>query len=184
MQITETKIPDVLLIQPKKFSDARGFFLESYNADRYAQSGIATPFVQDNFSHSTRDVLRGLHCQLEHTQGKLVYVTRGAVFDVAIDIRMGSPTFGQSVTAILDDQMNQQIYIPPGFAHGFCVLTDEVDFIYKCTDYYHPTSEIGVLWNDPDLNIPWPVNQPIIATRDQNFPKLKDIASNKLPVYK
>jgi dTDP-4-dehydrorhamnose 3,5-epimerase len=183
MEIIETKLPGVVIIQPKIFPDARGFFLESYHALRYEQSNIDVTFVQDNLSRSTRGVLRGLHCQLEHTQGKLVYSTRGTVFDVAVDIRSGSPTFGQSVSAILDDQNHQQLYIPPGFAHGFCVLSDEADFMYKCTDYYHPASEIGVRWDDPDLKISWPITQPLLSARDQNYPRLKDIPLDKLPLY-
>jgi dTDP-4-dehydrorhamnose 3,5-epimerase len=183
MEIIETKLSGVLLIQPKVFPDARGFFLESYHALRYKQNNIDVTFVQDNLSRSTRGVLRGLHCQLEHTQGKLVYATRGAVFDVAVDIRSGSPTFGQSVSAILDDQNHQQLYIPPGFAHGFCVLSEEADFMYKCTDYYHPASELGVHWDDPDLEIVWPITQPILSARDQNYPRLKDIPLDKLPIY-
>ena len=183
MEIIETKLPGVVIIQPKIFPDARGFFLESYHALRYKQSNIDVTFVQDNLSRSTRGVLRGLHCQLEQTQGKLVYATRGSVFDVAVDIRSGSPTFGQSVSAILDDQNHQQLYVPPGFAHGFCVLSDEADFMYKCTDYYHPASEIGVRWDDPDLKISWPITQPLLSARDQNYPRLKDIPVSKLPIY-
>ncbi|CAM4457553.1 MAG: dTDP-4-dehydrorhamnose 3,5-epimerase [Legionellaceae bacterium] len=183
MKITETKLPGVLLIEPQAFQDSRGFFFESYHYERYRQSGILLPFIQDNISRSTKNVLRGLHFQLQHTQGKLVGVTRGAVYDVAVDVRYGSPTFGQSVGYLLDDQKHCQLYIPPGFAHGFCVLSEEVDFYYKCTDIYHPPSEVGLLWNDPDLKIDWPVKDPILSEKDQRYLPLKDLTREQLPSY-
>lgn len=181
MKVIATKLPGVLLIEPQVFSDSRGFFFECFNAARYAEYGMQLDFVQDNFSHSAKNVLRGLHYQLPHTQGKLVWVTRGRVFDVAVDIRQGSPSFGQWVSVELDAEKPQQLYIPPGFAHGFCSLTDDVNFYYKCTDYYHPAAEKGVLWNDPLLNIPWPIKEPILSEKDRSYPCLKDIQPNHLP---
>ncbi len=183
MKIIETKIPDLLIIQPRVFGDARGFFLETYNELRYQQNGVKATFVQDNHSHSQKGVLRGLHCQRQYPQGKLVAVTRGKVFDVAIDIRHGSPTFGQSVSVILDDESHQQFYIPPGFAHGFCVLSEVADFTYKCTDYYHPEDEIGIRFDDPELAIAWPIEHPSLSDKDAKYPFLKDIPKEMLPKY-
>lgn len=183
MQVTPTELPEVLLIEPKAFGDSRGFFFESYQAERYQQMGINLPFVQDNISRSSKNVLRGLHFQLQHTQGKLVGVTRGAVYDVAVDVRYGSPTFGKAVGFVLDDENHHQLYIPPGFAHGFCVLTDVVDFYYKCTDLYHPASEMGIIWNDPDLNISWPITEPILSNKDQQYSRLRDLTPEQLLKY-
>ena len=184
MRVTATDLPGVLLIEPKAFGDARGFFLESYHAQYYAESGIPGLFVQDNYSHSRRGVLRGLHYQLEHPQGKLVWVTRGEVFDVAVDIRQGSPTFGRWVGVTLSEDNHRQLYIPPGFAHGFCVLSDPADFLYKCTDFYHPEDEGGVLWCDPDLAIAWPVAAPMLSEKDKLYPRLADVLPKRLPIYK
>jgi len=181
MDITHTNLPGVMLLKPKAFGDSRGFFYESYQASRYSEIGIDKPFVQDNVSRSTKNVLRGLHHQREHSQGKLVYVIRGAVFDVAVDIRKNSPHFGKSFATILDDENHHQLYVPPGFAHGFCVLSNEVDFIYKCTDYYHPQSELSIQWNDPDLAIEWPTTQPILSEKDNKGLRLKDIPKEMLP---
>lgn len=183
MKVTPTALPEVLLIEPKAFGDNRGFFFEGYQAERYQQMGLPLPFVQDNFSRSTKNVLRGLHFQLEHMQGKLVGVTRGAVFDVAVDVRYGSPNFGRSVGVILSDENHHQLYIPPGFAHGFCVISDEVDFYYKCTDYYYPQAEMGIIWNDPDLNIDWPVDAPVLSGKDQLYQRLRDLTKEQLPQY-
>lgn len=171
----ETHIPGVIILEPQVFKDNRGFFLETYQYERYCEQGIDARFVQDNQSRSQKGVLRGLHCQREHPQGKLIAVTRGRVFDVAVDIRKDSPTFGQWVGEILDDENHHQLYIPPGLAHGFCVLSEEVDFIYKCTDYYHSESEIGIRWNDPDLNIKWPIDKPILSEKDKNYPLLCEL---------
>lgn len=183
MKIIETKIPEVLIVEPKVFGDDRGFFLETYHQARYVEHGINATFIQDNHSRSQKGVLRGLHCQLQHAQGKLVSVTRGCVFDVAIDIRHGSPTFGHSVSVILDDKSHQQFYIPPGFAHGFCVISEVADFTYKCTDYYHPEAEIGVRFDDPDLNIQWPVENPLLSEKDKLYPNLRDIDTSELPRF-
>ena len=174
MNIIKTKIPEVLLIEPRVFSDERGFFLESFHAKRYTEAGIHGPFVQDNHSHSARGVLRGLHFQKQHPQGKLVYVTQGSVFDVAVDIRRDSPTFKQWVGVTLTADRHQQFYVPAGFAHGFCVLSEMADFHYKCTDYYHAEDEGSLRWDDPDIGIAWPINQPILSNKDANAPYLKN----------
>lgn len=183
MRVIETTLPEVLLLAPKVFGDQRGFFLETYHEVRYQQAGVAARFVQDNHSRSRRGVLRGLHYQLQRPQGKLVWVVRGQVFDVAVDIRRGSPTFGRWFSCLLDDQEHRQLYIPPGFAHGFCVLSAEADFMYKCTDYYHPESEQGIAWNDPDLGINWPVLDVILSDKDSRYPRLAEQSPEKLPLY-
>jgi len=176
MKVIETNIAGVLIIEPKVFGDSRGFFLETFHADRYAEYGIESNFVQDNYSRSTKGVLRGLHCQKNYPQGKLVSVTSGIVFDVAVDIRQDSSTFGQwhGITLSADD--HKQFYIPPGLAHGFCVLSDTADFQYKCTDYYHPEDEASIRWNDPDIGIEWNIYEPILSEKDAKAPFLKDYA--------
>jgi len=176
MKVIETKIPGVLIIEPKVFGDSRGFFLETFHADRYAEYGIESNFVQDNYSRSSKGVLRGLHCQKNYPQGKLVSVTSGVVFDVAVDIRQDSSTFGQWVGITLSADDHKQFYIPPGLAHGFCVLSDTADFQYKCTDYYHPEDEISIRWNDPDIAIEWNISEPILSDKDAKAPFLKDYA--------
>jgi dTDP-4-dehydrorhamnose 3,5-epimerase len=183
MKVIPTELPEVLLIEPRVFGDQRGFFMETYQEARYQEAGVPGRFVQDNHSRSRRGVLRGLHYQLLQPQGKLVWVTRGQVFDVAVDIRRGSPTFGRWAGVILDDVSHGQLYIPPGFAHGFCVLSNEADFFYKCTDYYHPQSEYGILWNDPDIGIGWPVQDVLLSDKDTRLPRLARQALEKLPVY-
>ncbi|MBU1558990.1 MAG: dTDP-4-dehydrorhamnose 3,5-epimerase [Pseudomonadota bacterium] len=182
MNVIKTKIAGLLLIEPKVYGDARGYFFESFQQDRYQEIGIQGPFVQDNVSRSRQYVLRGLHHQKEQTQGKLVYVTRGSIFDVAVDIRQDSETFGQWFGAILDDQTHRQLYIPEGCAHGFCVLSDEVDFIYKCTNYYHPKSELSIRWDDPSIGIDWPIETPILSEKDQNGRLLNEIPKDELPL--
>jgi dTDP-4-dehydrorhamnose 3,5-epimerase len=182
MQVIETSLSGVLVIESKAFQDDRGFFLESYHEKRYWNTGIRVKFVQDNHSFSKRGTLRGLHYQLKHPQGKLVRVVNGEVFDVAVDIRLGSPTFGQWFTGVLSAENKKQLYIPPGFAHGFCVLSETADFLYKCTDFYTPGDEYSVRWNDPDLNIPWPIEEPVLSGKDEAAPFLKE-ASQYLPVY-
>jgi len=172
MKVTKTAIAGVLIIEPKVFEDARGFFLESFHATRYAEAGIQSPFVQDNHSNSAKGVLRGLHFQKQYPQGKLVYVTSGIVFDVAVDIRPDSPTYGKWVGATLSADDHKQFYLPPGCAHGFCVLSDRADFHYKCTDYYHPEDEGSIRWDDPDIGIQWPGAEPILSTKDANAPFL------------
>jgi dTDP-4-dehydrorhamnose 3,5-epimerase len=184
MRITETKLPGVLVIEPDVFGDARGFFLETWNRERYLQAGFPdVGFVQDNHSRSGRGVLRGLHFQLRHPQGKLVQVVRGAVFDVAVDIRVGSPTFGQWVGCELNEENHRQMWIPPGYAHGFCVLSELCDFTYKCTDFYRPADEVGVIWNDPGIGIDWPLHSPALSTKDGSYPCLSEIHPDMLPRY-
>ena len=166
------------------FGDKRGFFLETYKTERFQQAGITEIFVQDNRSRSSKGVLCGLHYQLTQPQGKLVRVSRGKVFDVAVDVRQGSPTFGQCEGVILDDEIHRMFYVPPCFAHGFCVLSDEADFIYKCTNYYHPESEQGIAWNDPEIAIEWPKMDYTLSEKDNNNPNLSEQHKNKLPPFK
>ena len=165
-----TRLPEVMLIEPKVFGDARGFFMETWEARKFAEGGIDASFVQDNHSRSSQWVVRGLHYQLRHTQGKLVRITEGEVFDVVVDVRKSSPTFGQWVGEYLSADNRRMMWIPPGFAHGFAVLSERVDFLYKCTDYYDPASERTLLWNDPALGIEWPIPpgvQPIVSEKDR-----------------
>lgn len=183
MKISETKLPGVLIFEPKVFSDERGFFLETWSEKRYRQAGITLSFVQDNTSFSQKGTLRGLHYQHPQSQGKLVQVLSGEVLDVSVDIRVGSPTFGKSVAVILTESNHKQMYIPPGFAHGFCVTSETALFSYKCTDYYNVSLEGGILWNDPDLGIEWPIEEPILSAKDSNCPLLKDIPAESLPQY-
>jgi dTDP-4-dehydrorhamnose 3,5-epimerase len=167
MNVIETKLQGCVVIQPKVFGDDRGFFLETFQAKRYADlAGITMPFVQDNHSRSSKGVLRGLHFQKTKPQGKLVRVVSGEVFDVAVDLRVESPTYGQWEAVILSEENKSQFWIPPSFAHGFLVLSDKADFEYKCTDYYDPSDEGSILWNDPDLDIPWPTDNPILSQKD------------------
>jgi dTDP-4-dehydrorhamnose 3,5-epimerase len=174
MRAEPTRIPDVIVIEPDVHVDGRGFFLETYHADRYRDAGIAGPFIQDNHSRSSRNTLRGLHLQLRRPQGKLIHVIEGEVFDVAVDVRRGSPTFGRWVGVTLTAENFKQIYVPQGFAHGFCVLSDVAQVEYKCTDLYDPASEIGVAWDDPALAIQWPVSRPILSRRDSQHPTLAE----------
>ena len=165
----------MLIIEPKAFGDHRGFFLETFQVERYREAGITLPFVQDNHSRSQRGVLRGLHFQKTRPQGKLVSVSRGAVYDVAVDIDPASATYGQFVGVELNDDNHRQLWIPPGYAHGFCVLSEVADFQYKCTDFYFPADEGGLLWNDPDVGIPWPITEPQLSAKDVNNPRLRDL---------
>ena len=168
MKVTRLAIPDVVLIEPKVFGDARGFFFECFNQKAFNEAtGTNHQFVQDNHSRSAKGVLRGLHYQIQQPQGKLVRVVRGAVFDVAVDIRKSSPTFGRWVGAELSEDNQHQLWVPPGFAHGFLVLSDLADFLYKTTDYYAPQYERSILWNDSDLNIDWPIGEPILSNKDR-----------------
>ena len=183
MQRIDTTLPDVFLIEPKVISDQRGFFLESYHREKYAALGIDDEFVQDNHSQSVRGTLRGLHYQLQHAQTKLCRVVRGEVLDVAVDIRQGSPNFGRSVSAVLSAENKRQIYVPKGFAHGFLVLSETAEFLYKCSDFYHAEHEYGVLWNDPQLKINWDVANPILSAKDQKFVPLAQIPQELLPTY-
>ena len=184
MKVIATELPGMLLLEPQVFGDARGFFMETWQAARYREAGMPERFVQDNHSRSRRGVLRGLHYQLTQPQGKLVWVTRGAVFDVGVDIRRGSPSFGRWYGCVLDDLNHRQLYIPPGFAHGFCVLSEEADFFYKCTDYYHPSSERGIAWDDSEIGIAWPIRDGIaLSAKDQRNGPLAAQRPEDLPVY-
>ena len=176
MKISHSKLKGCVIIEPRVFGDDRGFFLETFQAIRYKQeAGIDLPFVQDNHSRSARGVLRGLHFQKTKPQGKLVRVVRGEVYDVAVDIRKGSATFGEWEGVILSEDNKKQFWVPPGFAHGFVVLSDTADFEYKCTDYYDPSDEGSILWSDPDLNIPWPIANPVLSTKDESAKRLVDL---------
>ena len=176
MKISHSKLKGCVIIEPRVFGDERGFFLETFQAVRYKQeAGIDLPFVQDNHSRSARGVLRGLHFQKTKPQGKLVRVVRGEVYDVAVDIRKGSATFGEWEGVILSEDNKKQFWVPPGFAHGFVVLSDTADFEYKCTDYYDPSDEGSILWSDPDLDIPWPIANPVLSTKDESAKRLVDL---------
>jgi dTDP-4-dehydrorhamnose 3,5-epimerase len=183
MEVIPQEIPEVLLIKPKVFGDERGYFIETFQSQRYLGSGMPLPFVQDNLSRSRRGTLRGLHMQQPHAQGKLVSVVEGEVYDVAVDVRVGSPTFGRWVGITLSDKNHHQLYVPPGFAHGFCVTSESALFAYKCTDLYHPQCEVGVAFDDPALGIPWPVSSPLVSAKDRANLPLAQIDRAKLPAY-
>ena len=175
MEVVKTPIEGVLLIKPQVFGDQRGYFVETWQKERYEAAGINLPFVQDNHSKPTKGILRGLHFQKQHPQGKLVMVSLGEVFDVAVDIRKGSPTFGKWFGAILNQENQNQLWIPPGMAHGFVVLSDVAHFHYKCTDFYHPGDEGSIRWNDPTIGIDWPYKkEPVLSAKDQIAPFFKD----------
>ena len=182
MKVTRLKIPEIRLIQLEVFRDARGFFMETHHTRKYAEHGIGETFVQDNHSRSVQGTLRGLHYQLKQPQGKLVRVTRGETFDVAVDVRVGSPTFGDWVGVTLSEHNHRQLFIPPGFAHGFCALSEIVDFLYKCTDFHSPDDDYGVRWDDPDIGIEWPKLDYLLSDKDQRLPRLKDLSA-ELPVF-
>lgn len=184
MKIIETGLKDAIVIEPKVFKDERGYFFELYQQKRYQEAGINLPFVQDNRSRSTRNVLRGLHFQKNKPQGKLVTVTEGEVFDVAVDLRPNSPTFGKHYSVILSGDNFLEFYVPPGFAHGFCVLSEVACFQYKCTDYYDPTDEGGLIWSDSELEIDWPINSPIVSAKDQVLPLFAKIKENIIKGWK
>ena len=176
MNVIATELPGLLIIEPKHFGDSRGFFFEGYHRERYRAAGIDAEFVQDNYSRSCRGTLRGLHYQITRPQGKLVQVTRGEVYDVAVDLRRSSPTFGRAVGLLLNEENHRQLYVPAGFAHGFCVTTEIADFAYKCTDFYNPADERTLFWNDPALNISWPDIVPrILSTKDEHGVMLSDV---------
>ena len=183
MKIITTNLPGVFVIEPKVYGDKRGFFLETFRQDVLLDAGIETQFVQDNHSRSSKGVLRGLHYQMTQTQGKLVRVATGAVFDVAVDVRCGSPTFGQWYGTQLDEDNMRMMYVAPGYAHGFVVLSEFSDFLYKCTDYYHPESEQGIAWDDPDIGIEWPTLDVKLSEKDQKNVRLKDQSAENLPAY-
>jgi dTDP-4-dehydrorhamnose 3,5-epimerase len=182
----KTKIDGVYIIEPKVFGDNRGYFMETYNKEDFVEAGLNMTFVQDNESKSSKGVLRGLHFQRKHSQGKLVRVTSGEVFDVAVDLRTGSPTYGHWEGVILSEENKKQFYIPEGFAHGFLVLSDEAVFNYKCTDLYSPEYDGGVMWNDPDINIKWPIDgieNILLSEKDKNHPSLKELDLSKYPDF-
>lgn len=184
MNVIETVLPGVLIIEPKVFGDSRGFFLETFHKQRYEDAGVpgsGLEFVQDNHSRSRKGVLRGLHFQLENPQGKLVSAGTGAVFDVAADVNPDSPTYGRWVGVELNEENHRQLWIPPGYAHGFCVLSDVADFQYKCTALYHPQSDAGVAWDDPELAIEWPIESPLLSDKDRTLPKLSEASRDRLP---
>ena len=184
MIIEQTTLPGVLLIEPEVFTDNRGFLSESYQRQRYSNEGLERDFVQDNHCRSLKDTLRGLHFQCERPQGKLIYVTAGEIYDVAVDIRKGSPTYARWYGTFLNENNHRQLYIPEGFAHGFCVLSEAADVQYKFTDYYDPDDEYGVIWNDPVIQIEWPVENPVLSNRDLKLALLEDISSKQIPNYK
>jgi dTDP-4-dehydrorhamnose 3,5-epimerase len=183
LKVIKTNIPDVVVFEPVVFKDSRGFFMESYNQKKYKELGLKRTFVQDNFSHSSKGTLRGLHYQLNYPQAKFVFVVHGEVFDVAVDIRRGSPTFGHWVGELLSSENNRQIFIPEGFAHGFCVLSEAAVFMYKCTDFYHPEDDRGLNFSDETIGINWPIKAPILSDKDSALPMLHDLPEKLLPVY-
>ncbi|MGB5733798.1 MAG: dTDP-4-dehydrorhamnose 3,5-epimerase [Thiohalocapsa sp.] len=184
MNVIATELPNVLLIEPRVFGDARGWFYESWQRQRYTEAGVDGDFVQDNQSFSTRDTLRGLHIQNPFGQGKLVQVIAGEVFDVAVDVRRGSPDFGRWAGAHLSGDNKRQFWVPKGFLHGFLVLSETALFSYKCTDLYHPETEIAVRWDDPDIGIQWPgASEPLLSDKDRNAPMLREIPESQLPEY-
>jgi len=184
VNVIKTDLPGALIIEPKVFGDARGFFMESWNAARYEEHGIPNHFVQDNLSYSACGVLRGLHFQNPNPQGKLVSVLEGEVFDVAVDIRVGSPTFGVWTGVTLSAENKHQFYVPPDFAHGFIVTSEAALFSYKCTDYYNPQADGSILWNDPEIGVEWPVEDPTLSEKDRAAPSLSEIPEGRLPRYR
>jgi len=182
MRFIPAEIPDVIIVEPDVHRDGRGFFLETYHAEKYGAAGLRQPFVQDSHSRSVARTLRGLHIQVRRPQAKLVRAVEGEIYDVAVDVRRGSPTFGRWVGVRLSAENFRQCYVPAGFAHGFCVLTPTAQVEYKCTDIYDPQGEIGIAWNDPAIAISWPVADPILSARDQSQPRLAEIAEG-LPSY-
>ena len=183
MQNKTTTLPNIYIIEPRVFEDQRGFFFESYNKSKFTELGIECDFVQDNHSKSVKGTLRGLHYQLKFPQAKLCRVTQGEILDVAVDIRSGSPTFGKWISVILSAENKKQIFVPRGFAHGFLVLSDTAEFIYKCDEFYHPEDECGIIWNDPSLNINWEITKPVLSSKDQGFPALAAIPKESLPSF-
>ena len=175
MNIIPTSLEGLLIIEPDVFGDTRGYFLETYHQGRYRSAGLDTTFVQDNLSFSKKGSLRGLHFQITHPQAKLVQAVTGKIFDVAVDIRPESPTFGKWSSALLSEENKRQLFIPGGFAHGFCVLSESAHVAYKCSDYYSPEDEGGILWSDPEIAIAWPVKDPMLSDKDQQYPCLKDM---------
>ncbi|MGO9605602.1 MAG: dTDP-4-dehydrorhamnose 3,5-epimerase [Candidatus Binataceae bacterium] len=184
MKRVETELPGVCVLEPEVFGDARGLFFETYHQEKFAQLGIETRFVQDNQSLTRQGILRGLHYQLAHPQAKLCRVISGEVFDVAVDIRVGSPTFGRWAGVVLSATNKRQLFIPRGFAHGFIVRSEVAEFLYKCDEFYHPEDECGVLWSDPGLAIGWGDSKPQLASRDASYPELSQISPDRLPRHR
>lgn len=182
MEFIPTALKDVLLIRPRIFEDNRGFFTETYRENLFSEAGITHTFVQDNLSRSSRNTLRGLHYQVVQPQAKLVMVSVGEIMDVAVDVRRNSPDFGKYVMCRLSEKNKEMLYIPEGFAHGFFVLSEEAVFLYKCSDYYHPSGERGIRWNDPQINIQWPDITPVLSQKDQNLPFLSELKNEDLPI--
>lgn len=183
MKVAAARIPGLLVVEPDVHGDERGFFMESYSRDRYVEAGLPGEFVQDNLSLSARGILRGLHLQHPKAQGKLCFVLAGEVFDVAVDVRVGSPTFGSWEGLTLSAENKRQFYVPPGFAHGFCVLSEQALFSYKCTEFYSAPSELGIAWDDPDIGIDWPIQSPKLSRKDQQNFRLGDIPLEELPRF-
>jgi dTDP-4-dehydrorhamnose 3,5-epimerase len=183
MKVLSTKLDGVYIIESQVFNDERGFFMETYQQRKFTEAGIDQVFVQDNISSSVHGTLRGLHYQLKHAQAKLVYVVKGTIFDVTVDIRRGSPNFGRWVGVHLSEEKKYQLLVPEGFAHGFCVISDKADVIYKCSDFYAPDDEGGILWSDPTLAIDWPISEPLLSAKDSQLPHLADIPPERLPLY-
>lgn len=183
MKVTETKLPGVLRVEPEIYADLRGYFLETFQAERYRAAGLPGDFVQDNVSFSKGRVLRGLHLQYPNPQGKLIYAVEGEIFDVAVDLRAGSPSFGRWSGERLSAGNGRQLYIPEGFAHGFCVVSDSARVAYKCTALFAPDCDLAVLWSDPDIGIDWPVKEPVLSEKDAGAPRLRDIDRARLPQY-
>ncbi|MBT5046919.1 MAG: dTDP-4-dehydrorhamnose 3,5-epimerase [Rhodospirillaceae bacterium] len=183
MKVHQTDLPGVLLVEPASFGDDRGYFMETYNARRYGEQGLQGTFVQDGLSFSKRGVLRGLHLQNPNGQGKLTSVLQGEVFDVAVDVRQGSPHFGRWTGVSLSDRNKCQLYIPKGFAHGFTVVSESALFAYKCTDFYDPNSELIIAWNDPQISVQWPVDQPVLSDRDRDGTMLAEMDPARLPIF-
>ena len=182
MKLIATSLEGVIIVEPAVFKDDRGFFMETYHQTRYSTGGIRRTFVQDNLSYSVQGTLRGLHYQVKHAQAKLIQVIKGEIFDVVVDIRPASPTFGQWAGFHLSEQNQRQIFVPEGFAHGFCVLSPSAHCLYKCSDFYAPDDEGGILWSDPGIGIDWSVENPIISAKDKKYPLLKDVPLERLPV--
>jgi len=184
MRIIPTALTEVVVIEPRVYEDARGFFMETYHRERFAAAGLPTEWLQDNHSRSLRGALRGLHYQLHHPQAKLCRVVQGEVLDVAVDIRRGSPTFGEWVSVVLSAQNRRQVFIPRGFAHGFVVLSEAADFLYKCDGYYQAGDDCGLRWDDPAIGIEWGVADPILSPKDEAHPGLRDVNPDRLPLYR
>jgi dTDP-4-dehydrorhamnose 3,5-epimerase len=184
MKLLKTQLEEVFVIEPPVFQDSRGFFMETFHRERYEALGLHADFCQDNLSFSSKNTLRGLHYQLPHEQAKLVQVLQGEIFDVAVDIRRGSPSFGRAVGVTLSGSNRRQLFIPRGFAHGFCVLSETALFAYKCSDFYAPDCDRGVQWSDPALGIAWPIEKPLLSAKDQRLPLLEDIPEEQLPLFR